>query len=406
MISSKNVIRKIILVTIGFLFLMQTSCSENEKFKSDIVNPKTDMNPNSNATSKDSSTANYMLAQPSRVLNIRTPGKCYSQDFGTVYREKGFDRWLLYYGAVSDLAKPRVHSCHNPGYSEDIWVTWDTKDGFNFQKESVLLLTSQDLADAIGKGPGADPACKECSGWMVGDPAVVRGNSKKWYLFFDGQSCLDAQNKTWTGIFVATSDSPFRGWSITPTGPQGLALPVTPTTGTKKITPAWPRIFKDPTNGKIYLYYNDQKLKIRVVEIADNGDGGIWKYTEVGSTPVTKQGVADTLSVFYANGKYWAVTDDFAKTKSVHLLGPSPTPFYFDWETRREILKAKDWYSEKIMGVSSIGPDHTDDKKPRVYFWGHSSGNSCVEDGQESAGASILDMDLATFSSSSSVAAP
>lgn len=311
-------------------------------------------------------------------------GSCYSQDFGSVYRQPGWDRYLLTYGAVTD--RLGIHSCTNPGYSEDIWVTWSTTNGLSFGQPiggtwpPIKIYSSQEFRAQIGSA-GAAGCGAACTGWMIGDPALVRGpSSGVWYLYFDAQSCANASSGTWTGIFVATASS----W----TGPFVLRGKVDDLPGLVGARPlAFPRIFHDPSTNTVYLYYFDSSVRIRAAALSDNGSG--LALTQLnGGNPVVAGGTADTLAVFKSGSSYYAVSDRFAASAGqmdrVYAFGPSPSPWSFGAPTT--LLTKSGQYSHHIMGVSALSGASTTDGVSRIYFWGAGGdGNSCHSDGWTSA---------------------
>ncbi len=323
-----------------------------------------------------------------RVWDISVPFACYSQDVGCIVR--GGPRnpgWLLFYGAVSD--RTGISSCVSPGYSEDIYVTWSTTDGIEFgqtigeKTPPLTLLTSADHAAAFGTGAGG---CDACTGWHIGDPAVVYGaQSGTWYMFYDSQSCASAGNNTWDPLCVATSSAWDRGWTI-----RGQI------TGLPGHGPfSFPHIFRDPSDGRIYLYYHDTWVQTRVAELVDDGTGTNLVPLN-GGLPVLPSATVDSVSVYRAAGAYWAIADNFGDGTETGLntlwrLGPSPTPIAFDWASREAVLGAGDWYSHKIWGPSAIGPDVTGDGTVRCYFWGAGDGgDNCDPDGSTQTGLIVL----------------
>ncbi|MBI4347752.1 MAG: hypothetical protein HY553_12920 [Elusimicrobia bacterium] len=316
------------------------------------------------------------------VWNIWRPGACFSQDYGGIYREPGFDRYLLYYGAVTD--KSGAHSCVSTGYSEDIWLTWSMSDGYEFGQNAAVdpplrILSSKDFADKYGKGPGG---CETCTGWHIGDSAVTRGpETLTYYLFFDAQSCADAAAGTWAGLFVAASASAFHGFEIQGAPPLAGRPPF-----------HFARTFKDPTNGRMYLYYRDATTAIRVARVNDDGVG-LDVVMENDARPVIPALTANVVSPYYADGAYYAVADNFGSghlqdLRTLWLLGPSATPFTFDWDARKAILRAGSWYAHSFGFPSTLSPAATTDRKPRIYFWGSAGdGDSCGGAGATSAGA-------------------
>ena len=138
-----------------------------------------------------------------KVWDVYTPGQnCFSQDFGAISRRPGWDRWLLYYGAVTNLRN--IPSCTTGGYSEDIYVTWSEAtigQGKVFGQTMTInpplgILGSNDFAywcagqtQPCQLNPqqpgGGDPGS---SGWHIGDPAVMVGpTTNTFYMYFDTQ---------------------------------------------------------------------------------------------------------------------------------------------------------------------------------------------------------------------------
>lgn len=327
-----------------------------------------------------------------KTLNIYESGKCYAQDFGTVYKQSGFDRWLSFYGAVTD--KGPAPTCSASSYSEDIWMSWDYDDnGENFhanysdepQINTRMILSSQDLRSFAGQGNEA--GSDEATGWHIGDPAVMMGNSGTWYMFFDAQSCeaarLSKEGKpgSWNGIYVATTLNPFSGWQIRGkinlfvTQPQ--VNPVLPS------APAWPRAFKHPTTGKMYLYYNDPYLKIRVAEIIDDGVG--LNDQLLNSSSVIPVGKSNTLGVYYDNGLYYGVASELISPNdpdnSFYKLvkyGPTSTFTDFTQAAKYDLLNTTGSYSD-VMGISPVVGMDMNTAGERVYFWGRQkNGNDCI----------------------------
>jgi len=317
---------------------------------------------------------------------VRTVPSCYSQDVGSVCQDPETGYWLLFYGAVTDMTG--VHTCQSTGYSEDIFVTWSTTDGIEFGQDigiepPLTLLTSQDYADIYGQGAGG---CGSCTGWHIGDPAVVYGPaSETWYMFFDTQSCESADEYTWDPLAVATSSDWREGWTI-----QGR---ITSLPGHAHFN--WPSVFRDPTDGRIYLFYNDPWVQMRAAELIDDGTG-LNLVPANGGNWVVRDATVDRLCPYYADGAYWAVADNFGNGTMEALnvlwrLGPSSVPYFFDWESRERLLGTGSWYSYKIQGPFCLGPDVTSDGTTRCYFWGAGDeGNSCVEGGSTEAGVIVL----------------
>ena len=320
-----------------------------------------------------------------QVWNISEPNRCYEQDLGQIYHDPGFDRWLLFYGAVTDHNE--IESCASPGYSEDIWVTWSSTDGIEFGQTMsveppITLLTSQDLMDVFGQGDGGE---NEQTGWLIGDPTVVLGpTTHTWYMFFDTQSCAEADEGTWSPITVATSNSWSSGWMIQE---RIIDLP-----GHGPFS--FPRIFKDPVTQRMYLFYSDTWVQVRVAELIDDGTGTNLVPLRDGE-PIVPGGLIDTLSVFWAYGSYWAVADNFGEgmpddLDTLWILGPSDTPYDFDWENRQVLLEGGNWYDYRMWAPSCIGPEKTEDDTIRCYFWANGGdGEPCQEGGSVQAGVIV-----------------
>lgn len=318
------------------------------------------------------------------VWDITQPGKCYSQDIGCVVRGGPANPgWLLFYGAVTDLNG--ISSWVSPGYSEDIFATWSTTDGITFGQNigsnaPLTLLTSADYAAVFGQGPGG---CPTCTGWHIGDPAVVFGeNSGMWYMFFDVQSPQSVNNNTWDPLSVATSSNWNSGWTI--------QAQITNLPGHGPFAIA--RIFKDPADGKMIVYYNDTWVQIRAAELIDDGTGTNLVSLN-GGNPILPAAVADSLSVYKgADGFYYAIADNFgdgspAALNTLWQLGPSTSPLVFDWNTRKPFMTAQGWYSHRMWTPSVLGPLESSDNNTRVYFWAAgANGDNCVPDGSTQAG--------------------
>jgi len=319
------------------------------------------------------------------VWDIWQTSSCYEQDAGHMVHHPWMDRWLLYYGAVTDLLG--LHSCSDPGYSEDIWATWSATDGLTFGQSlggvtpPIRSLDASQLQAVLGKGSGA---CPSCTGWHIGDPTVARGGtSDTWYMFFDTQSCADLTTGAWSDMIAAVSDNAFQDWQIV--GPVSN-LPGSPPF-------SLPRLFSDPASGHLYLLYNDTTVTIRAAELVDDGTGTTLLPLS-GGAPVVPPGSADLVSPFYWNGDYWAGADNFGtgQVDDLHtlwLLGPSSTPTAFDWSARSATLTAGEWYGTKLWAPSVLGPDDTGDATVRAYFWGSSGTDACTHNGSDQVGALV-----------------
>lgn len=316
-----------------------------------------------------------------KVWDIAVPDRCYEQDLGHVVRQPWMDRWLMYYGAVTD--KLGVHTCSDPGYSEDIWATWSATDGVAFGQTMgvappVSILTSQDLATRFGRGAGG---CPTCTGWHIGDPTVARGNKTgTWYMFFDTQSCADLGTSGWSDLVLATSDDPFVHWQVRS---RIRSLPGTPPF-------SLPRLYADPSDGRLYLLYNDPTVTVRAAELIDDGTG----LTFVPLGNVVPSGAADVVSPFKIGADYYAVADNFGAGKpsdlnTLWLLGPSSSPVTFDWSKKTAALRAGDWFGARLWAPSALGPDDTGDGTIRVYFWGAGPAGACNPKGSVQAGLAV-----------------
>jgi hypothetical protein len=296
--------------------------------------------------------------------------------------------WLLFYGAVTDLNG--MSTCTDPGHSEDIFVTWSSTDGITFGQDigigaaPLALLTSADYETAFGTGVGA--SCPTCTGWHIGDPAVVYGDaSGVWYMFFDTQSCLSASSGAWDPLSVATSTDWKTGWVIR------SQLNELPGNGNN----SFPCVFKDPSDGRIYLYYSDEFVQTRVVELVDDGLGTTFLPVN-GGAPLLPNASVDRLSVYQAaSGVYYAIGDNFgagtpAALNTLWRMGPSNSPIAFDWNGRKPVLGAGDWYSYNLWAPSCLGPMKTRDHTSRIYFWGKGAdGDSCALGGGTQAGVIV-----------------
>jgi len=343
--------------------------------------------------------------QATKVWDIYRDGaNCYGQDLGTVLHRQGWDRWLIFYGAVSDqfggftsCPDTRVYpACGtNLGdYSENIWLTWSMTDGKEFGQEAgvkppVLLLTSLDFARWYNSHLPPDTPIRYVGNgtrWLIGDPAVGVGESGIWYMFFDtqGAGCGNVPGvyEPQNGIYVATSDSWHSDWEI-------RGKPTLP--GAQEFV--FPSIFREPDTGEIFLYYGDRNVTIRGAKVVDDGTGLTLEPLN-GGNPVISDGccLADRISVFKYNGKYYAITDRFGEGKpesmnTLYLLGPSDNPYGFDWSKKKSILERQDgtFYDQNLWAPNVVSPLDGDPANVRVYFWGAGT-PGCWFGGHESAG--------------------
>ena len=342
-----------------------------------------------------------LAQQPTQVWNL---WGCYSQDMGSVVHMPGWDRWLLFYGAVTDRSSQyacvRNDRCSNetPGYSEDLWVTWsDDTPGVNGKgvvfgqpmggaTPPWLLLTSNDFrtwhqqnecpGTFCATGPQQVYNGLPVTNWLIGDPAVTVSKTGHWFMFFDAQykQCEGACGTTGPvfGIYLASASSWAGPWPIT----RKVTLPGSGTL-------AWPSVFKDPhQSDTIILYYNDASLAIRAA-IVDDNTGTASPVN--GGAPVILAGKADRLTVFWnpQAAAYYALADNFGSGQpsdlnSIWLLGPSQTPYSFDWESRLQVSglgPAGSFYSYNLWAPSAVGPDQTGDGTARAYVWPSAPGD-------------------------------
>ena len=307
---------------------------------------------------------------------------CFGQDFGSIVHYPGWDRWLLFYGAVSDLGPYGSCPAEKKGYSEDIWLTWSATDGVAFGQElgarpPLLVLNSMDYAKFLNEHECDASPCvsTDNSGWLIGDPAVGIGKSGTWYMFFDTQlpACDGRSDPIPENGIYAASTKTWNAfpWNINgrPKTPYGSDLPGNPRFN-------FPTVFSDPLTEQLILYYNDRNLEIHAGEIVDDGIGTTIR--PLSDAPVLPGATADRISVYEKNGKYYAVADNFGQGKpesldSLWLLGPSDVPYSFDWSSRQQLLKTvpDTFYSFNLWAPSVISPEYTGDGTTRVYFWGN-----------------------------------
>ncbi|MDO8504799.1 MAG: hypothetical protein Q7S36_03005 [Candidatus Liptonbacteria bacterium] len=339
---------------------------------------------------------------------------CYGQDFGNVLHRQGWDRYVMFYGKISDQFGgltsvpdarlfPGAEGWNLGAYSENIWVTWSMTDGKSFGQEAgvkppLLLITSLDFVNFYNSHlpPGAPVRYLDrgtC--WVIGDAAGEVGNKGIWYLFFDTEEeCGVAPAQG--GIYAASSKTWHSGYQI-----RGKAvLPGIPPF-------FFPSVFREPDTGELYLYYSEAQVyglagRLRGVKIVDDGVGLTYEPLN-GDKPVISSGAegfnpARRISVFKYGRKYYAVTDrlgegyvDDFSANQLFLLGPSDKPYGFDWRTRKTILTRQDgtFFDKSMWAPSVVSPDDGDPANVRVYFWGTGSpgcGPNVNEAGHGSAG--------------------
>lgn len=307
---------------------------------------------------------------------VYQPQTCYSIDWGQPVA-LGKNDWGLFYGAVTN--KTGVRSCEAHGYSEDIFFLSGKSPLFG-RRHGQPVLTSLDLAKHFGVGAMrrdvAQPCAgrADCSGYNIGEPAVLQ-LPEQWLMFFDSQSCLQAQHNDQFGLIVAASAKPDRGWRIL----RRLdgELPGKPPL-------RFPKTFHDPNNGKAYVIYQDAEIHTFAAEISWR-NGRLQVAPANQGQPILPQWAVNTLEIFYVphQQRYYAITDqhgkgDYESLNTLWLLGPSTQPTQFDWATRRPLLQRADWYSGHLRSPSAL----VRDGKVHVAFWGKALGghdSSCAE---------------------------
>ena len=284
--------------------------------------------------------------------------------------EETGSRWALVYGAVSD--RSGVSSCMRGGYSEDIWLCW-SDDGRRFPgfARSQLLLSSLALKEFAGEGPmrrDVKTPCADaanCSGYNIGEPTVACHDGR-WLMLFDSQSCLDAQHDRQFGLMLASAPALIGPWAIVDKL-DGTRLPGVPPF-------QFPRFFHDPVRQRLLFYYQDAHVHIRAAELV----AGRVQPVDAGRSVLTANR-ANMLSPWYSAERqaYFAVADDFGDgrygggLRHLYLLGPSSTPFAFDWAARRSLLGIGDWFGGHLRSPQVVvrcypgGREGVD-----VYFWG------------------------------------
>lgn len=84
------------------------------------------------------------------VYAVYREGTCYSADVGSVVHSPSYDRWLMVYGAVTDLAS--APSCKKGQYGEDVWLTWSMNDDGGRRFESPRLALDSHALSATAPG--------------------------------------------------------------------------------------------------------------------------------------------------------------------------------------------------------------------------------------------------------------
>lgn len=250
-------------------------------------------------------------------------------DSTAVVRRPDFDRYLLFYGAIT--ARRNLCTCTQrpPGatadYTQDIWLTWsrtehrdqpdNTTDGFGEVFDQAMLysppmpvLNSSQLQQFCASNPtvcesNASNFDPRCVGWHVGDPGAEVGTAiasgpegpgSYWYLYFNTQNCTQAQPPCWrqNGIFVATTNNLFdpTSWRIRgrvdnpPSTPGSTDCcrcdpPLPPTCcdaspcRSRRCGYGFPSLFKNPSDNNLYLYYTDATANAFGVRIVNDGIG-------------------------------------------------------------------------------------------------------------------------------------
>lgn len=368
-----------------------------------------------------------------RVLREAEAWNCHSLDSGAARIEEG--GWRLYYGVVTGRGNPTNPTLGRatcdygptPYYTEDIWRTAPSGTGMDDADRTDpapdwrpatthLALSSRqfrewcDACNAIPPGnccpvptvsappPGLDPSAL-ATGFHIGDPAIATGSATGiTYLFFNVQSCDDAAALRNTGIAVATSPLPgFVPYTIRklidfPRDESGHVL----SGNLPGVAPfMWPTVFKDASDGQLYLYYIDSHVVPQCVRVVDDGVGTNFiavssQFAPVIENPARPYGFCDKLSVFRSGGSFYAVADNFGDGTSdannvIWLLGPSASPIGFNWYDRFALITGQDgtWF-ERVKLPTAVGSDQSGGGE-RIYFSSSYPENECFSYYRDSA---------------------
>lgn len=237
----------------------------------------------------------------------------------------------------------------------------------------VLILTSLAARTYTGvfnpeRKDMAGKTCQgtTCSGWNIGEPAAAKIGG--WFvLAIDSQTCSQAQRYQQHGIFFAVSRHLDRGWKIVSEF-QGA-----PGTGTPPY--AFPR-FAQASDGQWLMYYLDEAKAQYVVKVKVSRQGKVLATNPHGkeARPALPTQSAASMHSFFdpRQQKYYAITDNYGAGKfeamtKLWLVGPSETPYVFDWSSRRPLLQTGGRYSGAIRFPQMLARQSAESS---VFFFG------------------------------------
>ncbi len=216
---------------------------------------------------------------PERVL-LAGPG-------GRLARRKE-RRWLLFYGAVSNLNK--ISTCTSPGYSRRHLRPRGARPTASSSARRGARSSPRSPASLRRLRGGVRPGARRLSrlhGWCTSATRrlVYGKKSGTWYMFFDTQSCGVGGRQDLGPLSVASPSVGDSGWKF--------RARITELPGRGPFT--FPRLFEDPADGRIYLFYEDKQVTIRAAELI--GRHGHLPRARQRRRAVLPHGAADCLSV-------------------------------------------------------------------------------------------------------------